>query len=254
MGKRFESKVALVTGGTSGLGRDAAIAFAGEGAKVVVTGRRVAEGNETVVLAKKAGGEATFVAADMSKPGDIEALVRACAKTYGGLDYAFNNAGIDGTIRTLITDYSLEVWNEVMAVNLTGMFLCMKYEIAEMLKRGGGAIVNMGAAASLKANNVLGAAYVTTKHAIIGLSRTGAIEFADKGIRVNVVCPAVIRTPLADHLMSTEAGRTRVLSMHPIGRIGEPKEVSDLVLWLCSPEASFVTGAAIPIDGGFLLR
>jgi NAD(P)-dependent dehydrogenase (short-subunit alcohol dehydrogenase family) len=254
MGKRFESKIALVTGGTSGLGRDAAIAFAREGAKVVVTGRRAAEGEETVALAKKTGGEATFIPADMSKPGDIEALFRACVKTYGGLDYAFNNAGIDGTIRTAITDYSLDVWNEVMAVNLTAMFLCMKYELAEMLKRGGGAIVNMGAVASLKANAVLGAAYVTTKHAIIGLTRTGAIEYVGKGIRVNAVCPAVIRTPLSDHLMGTEEGKARVLSMHPIGRIGEPHEVSDLVLWLCSKEAGFVTGAAIPVDGGFLLR
>jgi NAD(P)-dependent dehydrogenase (short-subunit alcohol dehydrogenase family) len=254
MGKRFESKVALVTGATSGLGRDAAIAFAREGAKVVATGRRVAEGQETVELARKAGGEAIFVQADLSKPTDIEKMVHACVKAYGGLDYAFNNAGIDGTIRTRITDYSLEVWNEVMAVNLTAMFLCMKYEIAEMLKRGGGAIVNMGAVASLKANAVLGAAYITSKHAIIGLTRTGAVEFATKGIRVNVVCPAVIRTPLAEHLLGSEEGKARVLSMHPLGRIGEPQEVSDLVLWLCSQEASFITGAAIPIDGGFLLK
>jgi len=254
MGRRFESKVALVTGGTSGLGRDAAIAFAREGAKVVVTGRRMAEGRETVELAKAAGGEATFVPADMSNPGDIEALFCACVKIYGGLDCAFNNAGIDGTINTHIADYKLEVWNQVIAVNLTGMFLCMKYEIAEMLKRGGGSIVNMGAVASLKAGPVVGSAYIASKHAIVGLSQTGAIEYASQGIRVNVVCPAVMRTPLSDKLMSTEAGRARVLSMHPIGRIGEPEEVSNLVLWLCSREAAFITGAVIPIDGGFLLN
>ena len=254
MGRRFESKVALVTGGTSGLGRDAAIAFAREGAKVVVTGRRISEGQETVALAKAAGGEATFVQADMANPAEIEALFSACEKTYGGLDCAFNNAGIDGTINTPIADYKLEVWNQVIAVNLTAMFLCMKYEIVAMLKRGGGSIVNMGAVASLKAGPVVGSAYIASKHAIVGLTKTGAIEYASQGIRANVVCPAVMRTPLSDKMMGTEAGRARVLSMHPVGRIGEPEEVSNLVLWLCSQEAGFITGAVIPIDGGFLLK
>jgi NAD(P)-dependent dehydrogenase (short-subunit alcohol dehydrogenase family) len=254
MRKRFESKVALVTGGTSGLGRDAAVAFAREGAKVVVTGRRKKEGEETVEMAKKAGGVATFVQTDLSNPRDIEAMVRTCTKIYGGLDCAFNNAGIDGTIRTPLTEYSLEVWNQVMAVNLTGMFLCMKYEISEMLKRGSGSIVNMGAVASKKASPVVGVAYVTSKHGVVGLTQTGAIEYADKGIRINAVCPGVIRTPLANNLLINEEAKARVISFHPIGRIGEPEEVSNLVLWLCSNEASFVTGAVIPIDGGFLLR
>jgi NAD(P)-dependent dehydrogenase (short-subunit alcohol dehydrogenase family) len=255
MSKRFESKVALVTGATSGLGRDAAIAFAREGAKVVVTGRRKKEGEETVEMAKKAGGIATFVQADLSKPGDIEAMVKACTKIFGGLDCAFNNAGIEGTIRIPLTEYSLEVWNRVMAVNLTGMFLCMKYEIAEMLKRGGGSIVNMGAVASKKASPVVGVAYVTSKQGMVGLTQTGAIEYADKGIRINAVCPGIIRTPLSDKtLLSTEEMRKRAQSMHPIGRVGEPEEVSRLVLWLCSDEASFVTGAIIPVDGGFLLK
>ena len=254
MGRRFESKVALVTGGTSGLGRDAAIAFAREGARVVVTGRRASEGQETVALAKAAGGEATFVQADMANPAEIEALFSACEKTYGGLDCAFNNAGVDGTINTLIVDYKLEVWNQVIAVNLTAMFLCMKYEIAAMLKRGGGSIVNMGALASVKGGAVVGSAYSATKHAIVGLTKTGAIEYASQGIRANVVCPGVIRTPLSDKLLSTEEGRARVLSMHPVGRIGEPEEVSNLVLWLCSKEAEFVTGAVIPVDGGLMLK
>jgi NAD(P)-dependent dehydrogenase (short-subunit alcohol dehydrogenase family) len=253
MGRRFESKVALVTGGTSGLGRDAAIAFAREGAKVVVTGRRIREGQETVALAKASGGEATFVQADMSNPAEIEALFSTCVKTYGGLDCAFNNAGIDGTLNTPIADYKLEVWNQVIAVNLTAMFLCMKYEIAEMLKRGGGSIVNMGAVASVKAGTVVGSAYISSKHAIVGLTKTGAIEYASRGIRANVILPGVIRTPLSDKLLSTEEGKARVLSMHPVGRIGEPEEVSNLVLWLCSREAKFITGAVIPVDGGFLL-
>lgn len=255
MRKRFESKVVLVTGGTSGLGRDAAISFAKEGARVVVTGRRIKEGEETVEMAKKAGGVATFIQADLCNPGDIEPTVRACTEIYGGLDCAFNNAGIDGTIRTPLIEYSLEVWNQVMAVNLTGMFLCMKYEIAEMLKRGSGSIVNMAAVASQKASPVIGVAYITSKHGVVGLTQTGAIEYADKGIRVNAVCPGIIRTPLSDRtLLSNEEMRKRAQSLHPIGRIGEPEEVSNLVLWLCSDEASFVTGAVIPVDGGFLLR
>jgi len=255
MRKRFESKVTLVTGGTSGLGRDAAVAFAKEGAAVVVTGRRIKEGEETVEMAKKAGGIATFIQADLSNPGDIETVVRACTKIYGGLDCAFNNAGIDGTIRTPLIEYSLEVWNRVMAVNLTGMFLCMKYEIAEMLKRGSGSIVNMGAVASQKASPVIGVAYIASKHGVVGLTQTGAIEYAEKGIRVNAVCPGIIRTPLSDRtLLSNEEMRKRAQSLHPIGRVGEPEEVSNLVLWLCSDEASFVTGAIIPVDGGFLLR
>jgi NAD(P)-dependent dehydrogenase (short-subunit alcohol dehydrogenase family) len=255
MKRRFESKVALVTGGTSGLGRDAAIAFAREGAKVVVTGRRKKEGEETVEMAKNAGGIATFIQADLSNPGDIEAMVGTCTRIYGGVDCAFNNAGIEGTIRTPLTEYSLEVWNKVMAVNLTGMFLCMKYEIAEMLKRGGGSIVNMGAVASKKASPVVGVAYVTSKQGMVGLTQTGAIEYADRGIRINAVCPGVIRTPLSDKtLLANEEMRKRALSMHPIGRVGEPEEVSNLVLWLCSDEASFVTGAIIPVDGGFLLK
>jgi len=255
MGKRFESKVALVTGGTSGLGRDAAIAFAREGAKVVVTGRRKKEGEETVEIARKAGGEATFVQADLSDPGDVEAMVKACTRIYGGLDFAYNNAGIDGTIRTPLSDYTLQTWNKVIAVNLTGMFLCMKYEIAEMLKRGGGSIVNMGAVASKKASPVVGVAYVSSKHGVVGLTQTAAIEYAAKGIRVNAVCPGIIRTPLAETgMLFSEEMRARAISMHPIGRIGEPKEVSNLVLWLCSDEASFVTGAIIPVDGGFLLK
>ena len=255
MKKRFETKIALVTGGTSGLGRDAAIAFAREGAKVVVSGRRIEEGEKTVEMAKAAGGEAVFVQADMADPCGIERMVQSCVENYGGLDIAFNNAGIDGTMRTPLTEYTLEAWNQVIAVNLTGMFLCMKYEIAAMLKRGGGAIVNMGAVASQKPSANVGVAYVTSKHGVVGLTKNGAVEFASKGIRVNAVLPAVIRTPLSEKgLLFNEEMRKRVYSLHPVGRVGEPEEVSNLVMWLCSDEAAFVTGAIIPIDGGFLLQ
>jgi NAD(P)-dependent dehydrogenase (short-subunit alcohol dehydrogenase family) len=151
-------------------------------------------------------------------------------------------------------DYKKEVWDQVLAINLTGMFLCMKYEIPEMTKRGGGSIVNMSAVAGFKAGTAVGSAYIASKHGVIGLTKTGAIEYCQKGIRINAVCPAVIETPMSyKTFLKDEAAVRRVISLHPIGRIGKPEEVSSLVLWLCSEEASFVTGAAIPVDGGFLL-
>lgn len=253
MSRRFESKVVLVTGGTSGLGRDAALAFAGEGAKVVISGRRIKPGEETVAMIREGGGEAYFVQADVSRPGDAEAMVRACVDTYGGLDCAFNNAGIDGVPMVHIADYETSVWDQVIGTNLTGVFLSMKFEIQTMLKHGGGAIVNNSAVAGFKSSKVVGAAYVASKHGVNGLTRTGALEYAHRGIRVNAVCPAMIRTPMSERtLLKDRALEERAKSLHPIGRIGNPEEVSALVLWLCSDEATFVTGTAIPVDGGFL--
>jgi NAD(P)-dependent dehydrogenase (short-subunit alcohol dehydrogenase family) len=255
MSRRFESKVVLVTGGTSGLGYDGALAFAKEGAKVVIAGRRIKEGEDAASQMRALGGDVHFVQADISREEDVAVLVKACVDTYGGLDYAYNNAGIDGTLMTSIIDYKKEVWDQVMAINLTGMFLCMKYEIPEMIKRGGGSIVNMSAVAGFKAGKRVGSAYITSKHAVIGLTKTGAIEYADKGIRVNAVCPAMIETPMSyKTFLKDEASTQRVISLHPIGRIGKAMEVSSLVLWLCSEEAGFITGAAIPVDGGFLLQ
>jgi NAD(P)-dependent dehydrogenase (short-subunit alcohol dehydrogenase family) len=254
MGRRFESKVALVTGGTSGLGYEGALAFAREGAKVVIAGRRVKEGKEAASAIKGEGGEALFVQADVSSEEDVARLVQTCVDTYGGLDCAYNNAGIDGSLMTSIVDYRKDVWDQVIAINLTGMFLCMKYEIPPMIKRGGGSIVNMSAVAGFKAGKRVGSAYITSKHGVIGLTKTGAIEYADQGIRVNAVCPAMIETPMSYRtFLKDEASAQRAISLHPIGRIGKPEEVSALVLWLCSQEAGFVTGAAIPVDGGFLL-
>ncbi len=254
MTKRFESKVVLVTGGTSGLGRDAAVAFAREGAKVVFTGRRAEAAEEVLSAIRKEGGEAIFVRADISRAADVEASVQACVKTYGGLDCAFNNAGIDGTLMVPLADYQKEVWDQVIATNLTGTFLCMKHEIPEMLKRGGGSIVNMSAMAGLRSGRRTGAAYNASKHGIIGLTTTGAVEYAARGIRVNAVCPALIRTPMSEAVfLKDEAMVQKALQMYPLGRIGQPEEVTSLVLWLASSEAAFVTGAAIPIDGGALL-
>jgi NAD(P)-dependent dehydrogenase (short-subunit alcohol dehydrogenase family) len=252
--KRFESKVVLVTGGTSGLGRDAALAFAREGAKVVLTGRRVEAGEEVVSAIQKEAGEVLFVRADVSKTSDVEATVQACVKNYGGLDCAFNNAGIDGTLMVPMVDYKKEVWDQVILTNLTGTFLSMKYEIPEMLKRGGGSIVNMSAMAGLRSGRRTGAAYNASKHGIIGLTTTGAVEYAARGIRVNAVCPALIQTPMSEAtFLKDEAMVQKAIQMYPIGRIGRPEEVTSLVLWLCSSEASFVTGSAIPVDGGSLL-
>lgn len=252
--RRFESKVVLVTGGTSGLGRDAVLAFAAEGARVVFTGRRREPGEQTLAAVRAAGGEARFVVADVSNQNDAAAMVRACIDSYGGLDHAFNNAGVDGVPMVPTADYDKAVWDEVIGINLTGVFLSMKYEIPALLARGGGVIVNMSAVAGFRGSRRVGAAYIASKHGVHGLTKTAALEYADRGIRVHAVCPAMIRTPMsAAGLLKDEAAERRALSMHPVGRIGEPRDVTALVLWLCSGEASFMTGTTIPVDGGFLL-
>ena len=253
MNQRFVDKVVLVTGGTSGLGQDAALAFAREGAKVAVIGRRPEPGASTVALIREQGGEAHFVQADVSRPESAEAMVRECLATYGRLDCAYNNAGIDGVPMVHTADYDPEVWNRVIGTNLTGVFLSMKYELQAMLKTGKGAIVNNSAVAAFKASKAVGSAYIASKHGVNGLTRNAALEYADQGIRINAVCPAMIRTPMAEQgLLKNEALLKRALSLHPIGRIGMPSEVTALVLFLCSDEASFMTGTAIPVDGGFL--
>jgi len=254
MSGRFQSKVVLVTGGTSGLGRDAALAFAKEGAKVVLSGRRVKAGEEVISEIRKDGGEAIFVRADVSQSPDVKASVQACVNTYGGLDCALNNAGIDGTLMVPMADYEKEVWDQVVTTNLTGTFLSMKYEIPEMLKRGGGSIVNMSAMAGLRSGRRTGAAYNATKHGIIGLTTTGAVEYSARGIRVNAVCPALIQTPMSEATFLKDEGMVqKAIQMYPLGRIGRAEEVTSLVLWLSSSEAAFITGTAIPVDGGALL-
>ena len=254
MNGRFESKVAFVTGGTSGLGRDAALAFAREGAKVVFTGRRSDAGEEVASAIRKQGGEALFVRADISRESDVAAAVKACVRAFGSLDCALNNAGIDGTLMVPMAEYRTDVWDAVVRTNLSGTFFSMKYELSEMLKRGGGSIVNMSAMAGLRSGRRTGAAYNATKHGIIGLTTTGAVEYASQGIRVNAVCPALIQTPMSEAtFLKDEAMVQKALQMYPLGRIGRPEEVTSLVLWLCSAEASFMTGTAIPVDGGSLL-
>jgi NAD(P)-dependent dehydrogenase (short-subunit alcohol dehydrogenase family) len=251
MGNRFASKIVIVTGGASGLGRDAAIAFGREGAKVLVAD--IADGEGTSSAIKDAGGEALFVRTDVRKAADVESMVKRCVELYGGVDYAFNNAGISGAFSPL-ADYDPDTWNDVLAVNLTGVFLSMRYEIPEIIRRGGGAIVNLSSAAGIKSSSDVGPAYNASKHGIVGLSKGAAVQYADKGVRINVVCPGLIRTPLSEKtLLRDEPTARAIIAKHPIGRVGEPREVTSLVLWLCSDESSFVTGAIIPVDGGLVL-
>ncbi len=251
MTKALENKVALITGGTTGIGRDTAVLFAKEGAKVVFTGRREAEGNETLNLVCAAGGDGLFLKSDVSKPADIQSAVQKTVEKYRRLDIAFNNAGVEGAWMPLV-EQTEENWDYVHDINLKGLFFCLKYEIQQMQKQGnGGSIVNMSSVAGLM--GFAGSSiYVASKHGVIGLTRSAAIECASAKIRVNAVCPAVIETPMADRAFGDPEASKRVLGMHPLGRFGKPTEVAEAVLWLCSDKSSFTTGQYIGIDGGLL--
>jgi len=251
MGKSFIGKVALVTGGSSGIGRATAIAFAKEGAKVVIGDILTEKGEETVRLIRQGGGDAIFVQVDVSKSTDVKNLIQSCIQTYGKLDCAFNNAGIEGGIAPT-ADCTEENWDRVIDINLKGQWLCMKYEIPQMLKQGKGAIVNMASVAGLVAVQGL-PAYCASKGGIIQLTKAAALEYAKAGIRINVVCPGLIETPLAERVINfiPEYG-AQVIAGHPLGRMGFPREVADAVVWLCSDAASFITGHALAIDGGYV--
>jgi NAD(P)-dependent dehydrogenase (short-subunit alcohol dehydrogenase family) len=251
MTAELQGRVALVTGGTSGIGRDTAILFAKAGAKVVVAGRREMEGKETVELIRAAGGDGVFVKADVSKAAEVDALVQRTLEKFGRLDVAFNNAGIEGHW-VPITEQSEEDWDSTIDINLKGVWLCLKYEIQQMLKQGGGgAIVNMASVAGLM-GFAGGATYVASKHGVIGLTKSAALENARSGIRVNVVCPAVIETPMAERAYEDPEFRKFALGLHPIGRFGRPEEISEAIVWMCSDRASFMTGQSLVLDGGLL--
>jgi NAD(P)-dependent dehydrogenase (short-subunit alcohol dehydrogenase family) len=253
MAGELEGKIALVTGAGSGIGRESALAFAASRAQVLVSDVVVESGEETVAQIRAAGGEATFMRADVSQRADVEALIRQTVETYGRLDCAHNNAGIEGDLAPTC-DCTEANWDRTLAINLKGVWLCMKYEIPQMVEQGGGVIVNTSSVAGLVGFLNL-PAYVATKHGVAGLTRTAALEYAQQGIRVNAVCPGVIHTPMIDRIVGGDAeAEAQFTALEPVGRMGAPAEVAQAVVWLCSDAASFVTGIAMPVDGGFVAQ
>ena len=253
MAGELEGKIALVTGAGSGIGRESALAFAASRAQVMVSDVVVESGEETVARIKAAGGEATFMRADVSQRADVEALIRQTVETYGRLDCAHNNAGIEGDLAPT-ADCTEANWDRTIAINLKGVWLCMKYEIPQMLEQGGGVIVNTSSVAGLVGFLNL-PAYTATKHGVAGLTRTAALEYAQQGIRVNAVCPGVIHTPMVDRIVGGDAEvEAQFTALEPVGRMGSPAEVAQAVVWLCSDAASFVTGVTMPVDGGFVAQ
>jgi len=251
---QFNTKVALVTGAASGIGRATALAFAREGTNVVVSDIAAQGGEETVRLIKEAGGEATFLKCDVSQSEEVKALVTKAVDTYGRLDYDLNIAGIEGTLATT-ADYPEDVWNKVIAINLTGPYLCMKYALPQMLKQGAGVIVNMASILGVVGFATAGA-YTAAKHGLIGLTQVmTALEYATQGIRVNAVCPGFIETPMVMERGLAAGSHPEVYQqiaiLHPMKRLGKPEEIAEAVVWLCSEAASFVTGHTLIVDGGY---
>jgi NAD(P)-dependent dehydrogenase (short-subunit alcohol dehydrogenase family) len=255
MRSNLEGRVALVTGAASGIGRASALAFASERARVVVADVLEEQGRETVDLIEAAGGEGIFVPADVSDRNDVERLVKATVETYGRLDCAHNNAGIEGLspAGTEFHTYPDEIWDQVLRINLKGVWLCMKAEITQMLAQGGGAIVNTASVAGLVGG--FGSAYSAAKHGVVGLTKVAALEYATRGIRVNAVCPGVIATPMIERVFARRPEAEHLFQAgEPIGRFGRPEEIGATVVWLSSDAASFLTGVALPVDGGWVAR
>ena len=251
MPNQYEGKVVLVTGGSYGIGRAAAIGFSQRGAKVAIADIDTKRGEETLRRIKEEGGDAIFVRTDVSSEADVKALVDKTVQTYGKPDCAFNNAGIHKHFISTI-EFTAADWEEMINVNLKSVWLCMKYEIPQMLKQGKGAIVNTSSAARL-----VGApsnpAYPASKHGVVGLTKSTALEFARKGIRVNCVCPGPTRTGMNEELTATHPEMVKAMDQKvPMGRIGEPEEVAAAAIFLCSDEASYITGHALPVDGGIV--
>ena len=245
----LENKVALVTGAASGIGRASSLILAREGAKMVVSDIDASGAEETLSLIKERGGDGVFVHADVSKSNDVQELISRAVSTYGRLDCAYNNAGIEGYMSGRLHEYPEEAWDRLVDINIKGVWLCLKYEIPQMLEQGGGAIVNTASVAGLVGSRLL-SAYVASKHAVVGLTKAAALEYAQDGIRVNAVCPGTIDTPMMDRLIAGWKTDEDMNTRQPIGRMGTPAEVAETVAWLCSDAASLVTGIAMAVDGG----
>jgi NAD(P)-dependent dehydrogenase (short-subunit alcohol dehydrogenase family) len=251
----LDGKVALVTGAASGIGRATALTFAREGAKLVVADMNEDGGQQTVHMITENGSEAMFVQVDVTSASQIEAMISKTLETYGRLDCSFNNAGTEGTTMVSTVDYKEEDWNRVLSINLTGVWLCMKYEITQMLKQGGGAIVNTASVAGLVGSRGAGSAYAASKHGVVGLTKTAALEYAKQGVRVNCVCPGVIRTPMMERMLTRNPElEQQYIAAEPIGRLGLPEEIAESVVWLCSEAVSFVTGHTMTVDGGMVAQ
>jgi NAD(P)-dependent dehydrogenase (short-subunit alcohol dehydrogenase family) len=253
MSKVLNNRVVIVTGGASGIGRAAALVMAENGAKVVVADRDEAGGNKTTDSIRAKGNEATFVKVDLAVEAEVENMVKAAVSSYGGLDGAFNNAGV-AHHNKLVHDLTGEEWGRVIAIDLTAVFYCMKYEIAEMLKGGRGSIVNTSSGAGMVAIPRC-SEYVAAKHGVIGLTKAAALDYGEHNIRVNAILPGFTATEMVVGRYgdpSMAEAKAKLLERQPMGRFGEPRELGESALWLLSDAASFVTGAAIPVDGGFL--
>jgi NAD(P)-dependent dehydrogenase (short-subunit alcohol dehydrogenase family) len=248
----MQGKVALVTGGSSGIGRATAIAFAQEGARVVIASRTQPRGEEVIREIREAGGEAIWVQTDVSQADQVEKMVQTTIATYGRLDYAFNNGG-SGGMGNWVAEIEEADWDATIDGYLKSVWLCMKYELQEMLQLGQGAIVNNSSVDGLRAFPI-DPVYSAAKHGVIGLTKSAAMQYATRGIRINAVCPGWIRTPPIANWMAQEPGVEERWLMHqPIGRLGEPEEVAQAVVWLCSDKASLIVGTALGVDGGYLI-
>lgn len=251
---KFDEKVAVITGGGSGIGRATALAFAEKGVRVVIADMDAKAAEETVRLSSDRGALVSFIRTDVSKEKDVQNMIAHAKEKFGGIDYAFNNAGVGGE-QGVLANCTEANWDFVLGVNLKGPWLCMKYEIPEMLKRGGGVIVNN--ASILGAVGFLGAGpYTASKHGLIGLTKVAALEYATQGIRINAICPGFIETPMLEKagIKENTPIQKQIAEMHPMKRLGKPHEIADVVMWLCSPQSTFVTGQSIFVDGGYIAQ
>ena len=252
MDTHLKDRVALVTGGATGIGKACALALAREGARVIISGRRENVGGEAAAEIRAAGGDVRFMRADIGRRSDIESLIAQIIAAYGRLDFAVNNAGIEGPPFIPTADYPEDAWDEVLNTNLKGLWLCMKYEIPHLLKQAGAAIVNVSSVGGVN-GSALGVAYHASKHGVIGITRAAAVEYGPKGLRVNAVAPGSFHTDLS-HRLFPAAMHDAVAASSPMGRWGELGEIASAVVWLCSPGAGFVNGHTLAVDGGFLIH